>query len=85
MPSYREKLELRSALREMMLAYERRIRSLCTPEEIAKEPWRCAEYIEAERLLKLPPFKLLMSNEQLRRKIASDPDCETEAGPPLFG
>jgi NAD-dependent oxidoreductase involved in siderophore biosynthesis len=28
---------------------------------------------------------LRFSNEWLRRKIASDPDVETEAGPPLFG
>jgi len=44
-------------IRELMLAYERRIRSLCsTPEELAKEPWRCAEYIGAERLLEVDPW-----------------------------
>lgn len=44
------------ALRNLMGAYERRIRSLCSStEEIAKEPWRCAEYIEAERALASKP------------------------------
>ena len=39
-----------TALRGLMAAYERRIRSNCTtPDEIAKEPWRCAEYVAAEQ------------------------------------
>lgn len=71
-------LELRAALRSLADAYERRIRSLCTPDDIAKEPWRCAEYVEAERLLKTPPFKLLVDNETMRRKIASDSDAHQE-------
>ena len=75
-----EVIALRAALRNMADAYARRVRSLCTPEEIEKEPWRCAEYIEAERLCKRP-FKLLISNEQLSRMIAAEPDdAECEAG-----
>lgn len=38
---------------ELMQAYERRIRSDCTtPEQLAANPWECAEYIKAERFLK---------------------------------
>lgn len=40
------------ALRNLLEAYERRIRSLCTtPEELAAKPWECAEYLEARRAL----------------------------------
>lgn len=43
---------LENVLREMMQCYERRVRSACTtPEELAKEPWRCSEYVRAERVL----------------------------------
>ena len=48
---------VRPVIQALMLAYERRIRSLCsTPEELAKEPWRCMEYIAAETLLQEQPF-----------------------------
>jgi hypothetical protein len=47
---------VRPVIKELMLAYERRIRSLCsTPEELANEPWRCMEYIAAETLLSEQP------------------------------
>lgn len=38
-------------LTQMMNAYERRIRSDCTPEQIEKRPWECAEYVEARAYL----------------------------------
>lgn len=43
---------LREALVALMAAYERRVRSACTDaEQLSREPWRCAEYIQAERAL----------------------------------
>lgn len=40
------------AIRELLMAYQRRIRSDCTtPEQLAAEPWRCSEYIIAEAIL----------------------------------
>ena len=73
-------VNLRAALRAMADAYERKVRTGLTAEEIAKEPWRCAEYIEAERLCKM---QLRFTNEWLRDKIESDPDLPCEAGPSL--
>lgn len=35
---------LETALRFLMQAYERRIRSECTPEQLKQEPWRCMEW-----------------------------------------
>ena len=52
--SRREKREvatLRTALEGLMLAYERRIRSNCTPEQLEQKPWRVAEYCIAEEAL----------------------------------
>lgn len=47
---------VRPVVKELMLAYERRIRSACTtPEELANEPWRCMEYVAAEALLREQP------------------------------
>lgn len=41
-----------AALKEMMAAYERRIRSDCTSQSaLAAQPWRCAEFCQAERAL----------------------------------
>lgn len=47
-----------AALRGLMLAYERLVRSGMTAEHITaveaepnKAPWRCAEYVAAERAL----------------------------------
>lgn len=73
-------IELRAALRNMADAYARKVKTGLTAEEIAKEPWRCAEYIEAERLCKTP---LLFTNEWLREKIKNDPDLPCEAGKEL--
>jgi len=40
------------AIRELLMAYQRRIRSDCTtPEQLTAEPWRCSEYIVAEAIL----------------------------------
>jgi hypothetical protein len=48
------------ALLELMAAYERKVRSACaTPEEIAKEPWRCSEYIKAENALRGKPVPIV--------------------------
>ena len=49
-PTREERLE--SALIDMMNAYERRVRTDCTPEQLALAPWRCAEYVAAETLLR---------------------------------
>lgn len=44
--------ELERVLRNLMGAYERRIRSLCeTPQQLERQPWRCAEYTAAENAL----------------------------------
>lgn len=37
---------------ELMQAYERRVRSDCTPVEIDKRPWECAEYLKAAEYLR---------------------------------
>lgn len=37
---------------ELMQAYERRVRSDCTPEQIEKRPWECAEYLKAAEYLR---------------------------------
>ncbi len=42
---------MEQALRDLMMAFERRIRSECTPEQLQQEPWRCWEYIAAENAL----------------------------------
>jgi hypothetical protein len=42
---------LAQPLRDLMAAYERRVRSDCAPEWLHKEPWRCLEYIAAEQAL----------------------------------
>lgn len=48
----RQAHRLETALRDLMSAYERRIRSDCkTPEDLAKQPWRCAEFIAAEQAI----------------------------------
>lgn len=47
------------ALAALLAAYERRIRSECTPEQLAAEPWRCAEFIEGERVLADKPANVL--------------------------
>jgi len=40
------------ALQELMMAYERRIRSDCaTPEALALKPWECSEYCAARDAL----------------------------------
>ena len=64
-----EIIELRAALRAMADAYQRKVRTGLTPEQIAKEPWRCAEYIEAERLCRRPPFKLFGDREQMKQNM----------------
>lgn len=43
--------ELAVYLREMMRAYEQRIRSDCTPAQLKQKPWRVAEYVAAEEAL----------------------------------
>lgn len=43
------------ALKNLLDAYERRIRSLCTPEQLETKPWECAEFIEARRVLAEKP------------------------------
>ena len=43
-------------LRNLLDAYERRIRSLCaTPEQLATKPWECAEFVEARLILDAKP------------------------------
>lgn len=44
------------ALRSLLDAYERRVRSSCTTDaDLASEPWRCAEYVQAEQALNTKP------------------------------
>jgi hypothetical protein len=47
------------ALKALMDAYEHRIRSNCTPEQIKLEPWRCAPFIMAERALASKPVPVV--------------------------
>lgn len=50
-----------SALRGLMGAYEHRIRSDCkTPDDIQKAPWRCMEFVEAERALANKPHAVVI-------------------------
>lgn len=39
-------------LSRIMLAYERRVRTGLTPEQIEKRPWECAEYVAAATFLR---------------------------------
>lgn len=43
------------ALKNLLDAYERRIRTDCTPEQLALKPWECMEFIEARRILDAKP------------------------------
>jgi hypothetical protein len=43
---------LEQALRDLMTAYERRVRSSCTLADIDKQPWRCDEFVAAEDVLR---------------------------------
>ena len=44
------------ALRSLMGAYERRVRSACTSSaDLDARPWRCAEYVQAEDALAIKP------------------------------
>ena len=43
--------ELVAALENLKVAYERRIRSECSPRDLEMKPWRCAEFIAAEAAL----------------------------------
>lgn len=49
----------RPVVTDLMAAYERRIRTDCTPKELTKEPWRCMEYIGAEGLLRDQPIAVV--------------------------
>lgn len=40
-------------IKDLMMAYERRIRSDCTQEQLEQQPWRVAEYIAGESLLRM--------------------------------
>jgi hypothetical protein len=59
----------RPVVTDLMAAYERRIRTDCTPEQLAKEPWRCMEYIGAENLLRDQPIAVV----ELTAQKASEP------------
>lgn len=47
---------MRPALVGMMEAYERRVRSECTPEQLAAKPWECMEYVAAQQALAMQPL-----------------------------
>ena len=53
---------MKKALEDLMMAYQRIIRSKCTAEDIEKAPWRCEEYIAAERALSKP---ITLTEEQI--------------------
>lgn len=46
-------------LQGMMDAYERRIRSLCSPAELENRPWECAEWIVARDMLNKKPIAIV--------------------------
>lgn len=47
---------MRPALVGMMEAYERRVRSECTPEQLDAKPWECMEYVAAQQALAMQPL-----------------------------
>jgi len=56
------------ALRDLMTAYERIVRSNCTtPEQLEAKPWRCAEYVQAEDSIR----------EWWLRRADSEPDFDS--------
>jgi hypothetical protein len=50
------------AMQNMMDAYERRVRSDCTPGQIGKKPWECAEYIAAKCAVDSKPVAVVIIN-----------------------
>lgn len=51
--------EARPVVLDLMAALERRVRTDCTPEQIEQRPWRCSEYVAAERLLSRKPVAVV--------------------------
>ncbi len=49
----------RSVIESLMEAYARRIRSECTAEQLALEPWRCMEFVAAESVLREQPVAVV--------------------------
>lgn len=47
------------ALRALMVAYERRVRSDCGPDDLANGPWRCEEFVQAEQALRGKPVPIV--------------------------
>jgi hypothetical protein len=47
------------AMQGLLNAYERRVRSLCSAEELEKRPWECAEFIAARDILKMKPVAVV--------------------------
>lgn len=54
-----DKPSIRVCLGDLMLCYERRIRSLCTPEQLERQPWRVSEYVAAEEALDLESVTMI--------------------------
>lgn len=73
------------ALKSLMQAYERRVRSSCESiEDIEKKPWRCAEYVQAEDALRTKPVPVVEIEVEATRHAPqpSDPadgEIRTEA------
>lgn len=70
----------RPVITALMSAYERRIRTECTAETLPKEPWRCSEYIQAERLLAEQPVAVVEVTVETpapheTRQVVSQSDC----------
>lgn len=65
----------RPIVTELMEAYARRIRTDCTAEDLAKEPWRCMEYIGAEELLRDQPVAVVEIPRPAEKASAPTWDC----------
>lgn len=61
------------ALRDLMTAYERRIRTDCTAEDLRMKPWRCYEFVQAENVLEKKPIAVIEVSAP--QPSQSCPDC----------
>jgi len=74
----------RPVITELMAAYERRIRTDCTPEDLANQPWRCMEYIGAEELLKDQPKAVVEIRRPVETKDRHSAPCTCPACAPAL-
>jgi len=60
-----------NALKALMAAYERKIRTDCALADLESKPWRCAEYVQAEEAMRAKPaptvnFEPAAVNQQIK-------------------